>query len=116
MLSVPGWGEVYRARRVFDMGFMDWFTRRLIDRMTPQERYDLASTAIKEMISSMTPNERKDMIARLVPDTLKAMLDGMTPEERKDVVGTLMPAILYQLSSSGALSGMVELFRPKGKT
>ncbi len=116
MLPMTGRGRSDRARRVFDMGFMDWFARRLIGRMTPQERYDLASTAIKEMVSSMTPEERKDMIARLVPDTLRTMLDGMTPEERKDVVGALMPAILYQLSSSGALSGVVELFRPKGKT
>ena len=48
------------------MGFMDWFAKRLIDRMTPKERYDLASTAITEMISSMTPEERRDMITRLV--------------------------------------------------
>ncbi|NLT37167.1 MAG: hypothetical protein GXX95_03285 [Methanomassiliicoccus sp.] len=96
------------------MGFMDWFAKRLIDRMTPKERYDLASTAITEMISSMTPEERRDMITRLVPDTLRTMLESMTPEERKDVMGALMPAILLQLSSSGALSGMVELFRPKG--
>ena len=97
------------------MGIMDWFAKRMIGRMTPQERYDLASTAITEMITSMTPEEKKDMITRLVPDTLKTMLDSMTPEERRSVVGALMPTILYQLSSSGALSGMVELFRGKSK-
>lgn len=95
------------------MGFMDWFAKRMIERMTPQERYDLASTAIKEMITSMPPEERRDMITHLVPDALRTVLDGMTAEERREVVSALMPTILYQLSSSGALSGIADLFRPK---
>jgi Mg/Co/Ni transporter MgtE len=95
------------------MGFMDWFAKRMIERMTPQERYDLASSTIKEMITSMPPEERKEVITRLVPDALKTILDGMTPEERRDVVGALMPTVLLQLSQSGALSGIADLFRGK---
>ena len=97
------------------MGMMEWYAKRMIERMTAQERNDFATMAIKEILASMTPDDKRDMMTRLVPDVMKTMLDGMAVEDRRKVVEAVLPTILFQLSSSGALTGITDLLRPKKK-
>jgi hypothetical protein len=95
------------------MRLMEWFGRRMIGNMTPQERYDFVEMAVKEMLGPMSPEEKRDLLIRLLPDVSKTMLDGLTPEDRRKVVETVAPTLLLQLSSSGALTGIVDLLRVK---
>ncbi|MDW5562642.1 MAG: hypothetical protein SA339_05385 [Methanomassiliicoccus sp.] len=97
------------------MGMMEWFGKQMIKRMSPQERFDLTEMAVMEIIASMTSDEKKDLMVRLIPRVSKTMLDGMTPEDRRKVVEGVAPALLAQMSSSGALTGIVELMRNKKK-
>lgn len=95
------------------MGMMEGFVKNMIRSMSPQERYDFMEMAITELLSSMSSEERRELMIYMVPEMFKNMMEGMTQEDRKMVVEELAPALLFQLSSYGAFSSILEMMRPK---